>query len=34
LGCCGFGIAKATTDQRLKDQTVFQEFMPLIGTPA
>ena len=29
-----FGIAKATTDQRLTDKTVFTAFEMLIGTPA
>ncbi len=29
-----FGIAKATTDQRLTDKTLFTEFELLIGTPA
>ena len=29
-----FGIAKATTDQRLTDKTLFTEFAMFIGTPA
>ena len=29
-----FGIAKATTDQRLTDKTVFTAFELFIGTPA
>ena len=29
-----FGIAKATTDQRLTDKTVFTAFEQFIGTPA
>src|SRR4029077_4627590 len=29
-----FGVAKATTDQRLTDKTVFTAFQSLIGTPA
>jgi len=29
-----FGVAKATTDQRLTDKTVFTAFQTLIGTPA
>src|SRR5467141_45336 len=29
-----FGVAKATTDQRLTDETVFTAFEMLIGTPA
>jgi serine/threonine protein kinase len=29
-----FGVAKATTDQRLTDKTVFTAFEMLIGTPA
>jgi serine/threonine protein kinase len=29
-----FGIAKATTDQRLTDRTVFTAFEQFIGTPA
>jgi serine/threonine protein kinase len=29
-----FGIAKATTDQRLADKTLFTAFELLIGTPA
>src|SRR6476619_4214197 len=29
-----FGIAKATTDQRLTDKTLFTAFEMLIGTPA
>ena len=29
-----FGIAKATTNQRLSDKTVFTAFEMLIGTPA
>jgi len=29
-----FGIAKATTDQRLTDKTLFTAFEQFIGTPA
>ena len=29
-----FGIAKATTDQRLTDKTLFTAFQQFIGTPA
>jgi len=29
-----FGIAKATTDQRLTDKTLFTQFEQFIGTPA
>src|SRR5207302_6777962 len=29
-----FGIAKATTDQRLTDKTVFTAFEQFVGTPA
>ncbi len=31
---CGYSIAKATTDQRLTDKTLFTAFEQFIGTPA
>ena len=33
-GVFDFGIAKATTDQRLTDKTLFTAFEQFIGTPA